>query len=512
MFSKIYSATLTGIESIVVSVEVDVSDGLPVFDMVGALSLEVKEGKERVRTVIRSMGQRIPARRITVNIAPADLKKSGTGFDLPVALAVLLAIGNYPDAKLEDLFVAGELGLSGEVLPIRGILPMLLAAKEVGLKRCLIPMDNLSEAAFVPGLTVIGVRHLKEAGAYLQEGSIPKQEVKRSEASSPKRVLDFADIHGQKMIRRASEIAVAGMHNFLMYGPPGAGKSLIASALPTILPPMTEQEKTQVMKIYSVSGKENMDALMDGQRPFRSPHHSMTQIAMAGGGVIPRPGEITLAHHGVLFLDELPEYNRKTLEILRQPLEEGCIHISRNKTEEVFPADFLLVAAMNPCKCGYYPSVKCHCSPRSIGQYIARISQPLLDRFDLCAEAKKVQITELKETEKEESSDSIRKRVVAAMEIQKERYKGCEVLFNSQISSAAIEEYCHLDTKENQYLDRIYDEKELTVRGYYRILRVARTIADLSGSERVKLEHLMEAVYYRTLNRRFWEVNEDVSV
>ncbi|MBQ5431019.1 MAG: YifB family Mg chelatase-like AAA ATPase [Lachnospiraceae bacterium] len=511
MFSKIYSATLSGIESRVVSVEADVSDGLPVFEMVGALSVEVKEGKERVRTVIRSLGQRLPARRITVNFSPADLRKRGTGFDLPVALAVLSALGNFQGVEIGDLFVAGELGLSGEVLPIRGILPMLLAAKEAGLKRCLIPMDNMKEASFVPGLVLVGIRHIREAGDYLTKGRIPVQEVEESWEAVERSAVDFADVHGQENIRRACEIAAAGMHNLLMYGPPGAGKSLVAGALPSILSPMTDQEKTEVMKIYSVSGKGNIQLVLDGQRPFRSPHHTITEIAMAGGGVSPRPGEITLAHRGVLFLDELPEFDRKTLEILRQPLEEHCIHISRNKTEDMYPAEFLLVAAMNPCKCGYYPSVKCHCSQHSIQQYISRISQPLLDRFDLCAEAKKVKITELKNTRKEEDSGAIRERVVRAMERQRQRYERSGCLFNSQVPSGKIIEYCELGPEENEYLDRIYEAKELTVRGYYRILRVARTIADLAGSSRVETSHLMEAVYYRTLDRRFWEVSEDVS-
>lgn len=506
MFSQIRSGTIRGLKASMVTVEADISEGLPGFDMVGSLSSEVRESRERVRTVLKTAGFPLPAKRITVNLSPADLRKSGTGFDLPVACSVLTALGVIKPEEVDNFFICGELRLSGEVLPVKGMLSMLLEAADQGISTCIIPTGNLCEAHLVPGITVIGVSYFSEVIDFIKTGIIPEHDTSDDNHETETPVMDFSELHGQKLPRRACEIAAAGMHNLLMYGPPGAGKSMIASCLPSILPPLTDDEKLELMKIYSICGRflMNFDNI---RRPFRSPHHTTTAVAMSGGGNNVVPGEITMAHNGVLFLDELPEFRREVLEVLRQPLEEGRINVVRNRYQEEYPASFLFVAAMNPCKCGYYPSPKCTCSISSIHHYLTRISQPLLDRFDLCVETKKVKFDELTGQTDDEPSEPIRERVIQAMEIQKERYKNELCTFNSQVSSALIEEYCRLTEKTVNYMHHLFDSEELTARGYYKILKVARTIADLAGEKDVSEAHIAEAGYFRSLDRRFWEVS-----
>lgn len=506
MNTQIKSGTIRALKAAIVGIETDISPGMPVFEMVGSLSQEVREGKERVRTVLKTAGFPLPARRIIVSLSPADIRKTGSGFDLPVACSVLAAIGVIGNGEADGYFISGELRLSGEVLPVRGLLPMLLEAQASGITRCIIPRQNLTEARMVPAMTAVGVSSFQEVIDFLKNGIVPDQSMPPSDEQDTPEYSDFAELHGQKIPRRACEIAAAGMHNLLMYGPPGAGKSMIARCLPSILPPITDREKLELMKIYSICGRYSMsyDSI---RRPFRSPHHTTTAIAMAGGGSSVVPGEITMAHNGVLFLDELPEFRRDVLEVLRQPLEEGRINVVRNRCSEEYPADFLLIAAMNPCKCGYYPSSRCTCSLTSIHSYLSRISQPLLDRFDLCVETKKVGIIELMEPSCDEHSDIIRERVIRATEIQKERYKGLGYTFNSQVPSAVIEEHCHLSGDTKEFMKNLFVSEELTARGYYRILKVARTIADLSGDKDVGKEHIAEAGYFRTPDRRFWEVS-----
>lgn len=505
MLSQIRCGTIRGLTATMVTAEADVSDGLPVFDMVGSLSGEVKECRERVRTVLKAAGFPLPARHITVNLSPADIRKSGNGFDLPVALSVLAALGRMDPDRLSDVFVCGELRLSGEVLPVKGMLPMLLVARENGIKKCIIPVDNLQEARLVPDMEPIGVGSFAELLEYIDTGRVREYCPDKDSEAIMDDQADFGELHGQAIPRRACEIAAAGMHNLLMYGPPGAGKSMIARCLPSIMPPLSDDEKLELMKIYSICGKFRI-SYENIRRPFRSPHHTTTAVAMSGGGNSLNPGEITMAHNGVLFLDELPEFKREALEALRQPLEEGKINIVRNRYQEEYPADFLFVAAMNPCRCGYYPSERCTCSTPSIRHYLSKISEPLLDRFDLCVQTRRVEYGELMDKSNNESSERIRERVLRAHDIQRERYRDKPYTFNSQASSKMIEEYCRLTKATRECIGELFASEELTARGYYRILKVSRTIADLAGKKDVGQEHIAEAGFFRSLDRRFWEV------
>ena len=457
MYSRVATATIRGIQSVPVCVEADVSDGMPVFEMVGFLASEVKEARERVRTALRNVGCALPPRRITVNFMPADIRKSGAGFDLPIAVAVLAAMGRLPHAVLDDVLIVGEIGLNGVVQPVHGVLPMVAEAKERGIRRCIVPRANRKEAALVSGMLVCGVENIGEVMRLLEDASWEKYaaEEYNIEETQPAVLPDFSEIHGQRLMKRACEVAVTGMHNLLFVGPPGAGKTMVASRIPSILPPLAEAERMELSKIYSVKGMLSGENGLLTQRPFRAPHHTVSVQGLTGGGRIPQPGEISLAHKGVLFLDELPEFARETVEALRQPLEEGAVHLVRLGGSYVYPADFMLVAAMNPCPCGYYPDMqKCRCTQTAIHRYLERISQPILDRIDICVEAPALTFGELTGQQKEETSAAIQKRVAVAQDIQRERYRKEGFSYNSQIPATKIREYCALDKKQEQYMVR----------------------------------------------------------
>lgn len=504
MYSLVTTSIIQGIKSIPVYVEADVSDGMPLFEMVGSLSPEVKESKERVRTALKNTGYILPPKRITINFIPANIRKTGSGFDLPVVAAVLCAIGIVPEEALKNTMVVGEISLSGEVKPVNGILPMVAEAKERGVTRCIVPAENQTEALLVKEIEIFAVQSIAEMIHILNGGTYIEKEIGKVVAKTAQ-VLDFSDIQGQYFVKRACEVAVSGMHNLLMIGPPGAGKTMTAMRIPTILPPLDEKEQMELSKIYSVSGQFQLREQLMEERPFRCPHHTITMQGLVGGGLIPKPGEISLAHKGVLFLDELPEFKQNTIEILRQPMEEKEVRLVRVNGTYEYPADFILVAAMNPCKCGYYPDMqKCRCTAASIERYINRISQPLLDRIDICVETPQIKFEELNGTKKEECSDTIRERVIEVHAIQKKRYQKEDFQFNSQIPAARIAEYCALSKDQEKYMKKIYKQLNLTARSYHKILKVARTLADMDGSENILDAHLNEAVCYRNIDKRFW--------
>ena len=505
MFTRIMSAAIVGMDVIPVQVEADVSDGLPHFTMVGFVSSQVKEAGDRVRTALKNIGSALPPKRITINLSPADVPKSGSGFDLPVALGMLAAMKIFSPESLTGIMAVGELSLSGEINPVAGILPSAMKAREIGVSTMLVPRANLGEARLVDGLTVIGCASLPEVIDFLRDGVLPEDRLSREEQEINSYTVDFSEIRGQDGVKRAAAISAAGFHNLLMIGPPGSGKTMIAKRIPTIMPPLTRDESLDITKIYSIAGLLSPDSPIMGTRPFRSPHHTMSPQALAGGGRIPKPGEITLAHRGILFLDEMPEFSRGSLEILRQPLEDREIIIARQAGTFRFPADFLLLAAMNPCPCGYFPDrSRCKCTPLEINSYLNRISQPLLDRIDLCVECPAVSIDELTPvTPSGRSSHEIRKEVMKAAAIQKARYQDAGFHFNSEIPSSRIGEFCPMEESAGIFLRKAYDRLGLTARSYFRIIRVARTIADLAGSDLILKEHVSEAVSYRTVDKKY---------
>lgn len=506
MYSTIKTEMLEGICAKVLNVEVDISNGMPSFDMVGHLLPEVREGKERIRTALHSIGIMLPSKRITINLSPANLRKSGTGFDLPIAIAIMQSLGTVTPESCEGRVFIGELSLNGDILPVNGVLPMLSDGIKEKITEFIVPKGNECEGTLVKEAKVYAFSHLKDVLDFLNGKPYEKQTINIEEIPI-RNSKDFSDVCGQMFLKRACEVAASGMHNMLIIGPPGAGKTMISERLATILPPLTDEEQLELSKIYSVCGLLTEKNTLIKERPFRSPHHTISTAGLIGGGAVPKPGEISLAHKGVLFLDELPEFQKNTLEVLRQPLEERLIHLVRAVTNVTYPADFLLLAAMNPCNCGYYPDMnRCRCSDGSLRRYLDKVSQPLLDRIDICVEAPMLTYKELTRTEKikGESSKEIQRRVLECHQIQYERYKNEGFLHNNAIPAARLEEFCWLGKKEAKFMEQMYEKMSLTARTYHKILRVARTIADLKGEKDIQIKHLGEAVCYRNVDRKFW--------
>lgn len=511
MFSSVISAAICGLSVQAVQVEADVSNGLPAFSIVGYASSQVKEAQERVRTALKNSGLSLPPKRITINLSPADIRKEGSGFDLPVAAAILCAMGRIDGRVLDSTMLAGEISLNGDINAIPGILPVTIKAKEMGLGCCIVPEENRREAELVHGIRIVGVQSILDLVIYCAD---PETYVSRnltdtqengSDFLGNKALVDFSEIHGQQHVKRAAEIAASGFHNFLMVGPPGSGKSMIAKRIPTIMPPLTEEEQLELTKIYSVAGLLTPKIPIITERAFRAPHHTVTTKALAGGGKNPRPGEVTLAHRSVLFLDEMPEFTRQSLEVLRQPLEDRTIQLSRVQGNYQFPASFLLVGAMNPCCCGFYPDRnRCSCSFESVQKYLKKISRPILDRIDICVEVPEITYKDLKSKSVEETSADIRKRVETVHQIQKDRYKHCDWNYNSEIPAGSVEKICQTDKEGENLIHEAYEKYRLSGRGYHRLLKLSRTIADMDESDLIYSRHIREALCYRLPDHKYW--------
>lgn len=501
MFCSVYSAAVCGVDPQMVTVEADISGGLPGFQMVGLPSSEVREAKERVLRAIENSGFEVPARKITINLSPAGIRKNGSGFDLPIAAALLSAIGVIEPEALRGMMFAGELSLDGTVLKTKGILPIAIYAKEQGIEKLFIPEENAFEGAYVPDLDICTVKSLNGLVQDIKKGDFTR--IEKADLSGMLKEqyrdsgLDYRDVKGQEAAKRASLVAAAGFHNLLYVGPPGSGKSLMAARIPSIMDQLSPDECLEVSKIYSVAGLLENDRLVSA-RPFRAPHHSITSAALVGGSSSPKPGEVTLAHKGVLFLDEAAEFKQDTIEVLRQPLEDKQVVINRVNYRAVFPADFMLVMATNPCKCGHYPNRDlCRCTEPEVRRYFGKIKGPVLDRIDICVAVDKVKVEEFEDEIVPLSSEEMREQVQKAHAMQEARFAGEQIHFNAQMNHRQIRKYCKMENSAREILHRAYEKYHLSARGYYKIIKVARTIADLDGAERIEKPHLYEAVSYR---------------
>lgn len=548
MLSTITSGAVYGVHSHLIQVEVDISQGLPCFQIVGLPGSEVREARERVKVALKNVGIKLPPMCINVNLSPADLPKNGTMFDLPVAVGIMIALGKLDQKTTEGTLLLGELGLSGELKPVRGVLPIAREGALRGVRRCILPAGNAWEGALIPEMESIGVRDVREAVALLSGEDIvtlvPDGEkvcsaadgmpavtedsggngsgsrrrtatvsaaganasaIASIEEAAREEQLDFAQINGQQGLKRAAEVAAAGFHNLLIIGAPGSGKTMLARRIPSILPPLTREESLEVSTIYSICGLLQSGGSLRTTRPFLNPHHTITGQALAGGGRIPMPGIISLAHRGVLFLDELPEFKRETLDILRQPLEDKRVQIARSSGSYIYPADFMLVGAMNPCPCGFYPDrERCRCTPFEVKRYLNRVSGPILDRMDICVEAMPMAFAEMTSDRVQESSAQVRERVMAARKGQENRFAGTGLHFNADMGAGDVKRYCALGEAELGYMERMFAALQLSARAYHRILKVARTIADLDGNDRIEEIHLAEAICYRQSDHKYW--------